>query len=130
MRNSVIILLFIAFFTNPFLADQIDKIAALLQQGQAHELVKQFAASVELSILDDEKVVSKTQAETLLTNFFVQNKPASVKVIHRMETNPTLQYAVVQLRTNNGSFRVSYSIKISNGNAEVTDLHIELEKGQ
>jgi hypothetical protein len=129
MKNSVCILLFLAFFTNTFSAGPIDKIAALLQQGQAHELVKQCAANVELSILDDEKVVSKAQAETLLTNFFAQNKPVAVKVIHRMETNPSIQYAVVQLRTSNGNYRVSYSLKVTNGSQEITDLHIESEKG-
>ncbi|MVN20897.1 DUF4783 domain-containing protein [Mucilaginibacter arboris] len=130
MKPIVSTLLFFTVFSNVFFAGPIDKIAALLQQGQAHELAKQFAASMEFSILDDEKDVSKAQAETLLTNFFTQNKPVSVKVIHRIETNPSLQYAVVQLRTSNGNFRVSYSLKITNGNQEITDLHIEAEKGQ
>jgi len=129
MRNSVALLLFLTFFTSAFSADPIDKIAALLQQGQVHELVKQCAASLELSILDDEKVVSRQQAETLLNSFFAQNKPTAVKVIHRMATNPAIQFAVVQLKTSNGSFRVSYSIKVTNGNQEITDLHIESEKG-
>jgi len=129
MKNSVSLLLLLTFFTSTFSADPIDKIAALLQQGQAKELAQQCAASLELSILDDEKVVSRQQAETLLNNFFAQNKPTAVKVIHRMATNPTIQYAVVQLKTNGGSFRVSYSLKVTNGNQEITDLHIELEKG-
>jgi len=130
MKPIVSTFLFFTVFTGTFLAAPIDKIAALLQQGQAHELAKQFSASIEFSILDNETDVTKAQAETRLVNFFTQNKPVSVKVIHRMETNPNLQYAVVQLKTSNGSFRVSYSIKITNGNQEITDLHIEAEKGQ
>jgi len=130
MKNSVILLLLYASFSTSFLVDAIDRIAALLQQGQAHELVKQFSASVELSILNDEKVVSRTQAETMLNNFFAANKPVAVKVIHRMNTNPNLSFAVTQLRTNIGNFRVSYSIKNTNGNQEVTELRIESEKDQ
>lgn len=130
MKNSVILLLLYASFSTSFLADAIDRIAALLQQGQAHELVKQFSASVELSILNDEKVVSRTQAETMLNNFFAANKPVAVKVIHRMNTNPSLSFAVTQLRTNSGNFRVSYSIKNINGNQELTELRIESEKDQ
>lgn len=129
MKNNIILLLFIASFSNVFLADPIDRIAALLQQGQAQELVKQFAANVELSILNDEKVVSKAQAEAMLNTFFTANKPVSAKVIHRMNTNPNLLYAVVQLKTSSGNFRVSYSIKNTNGNQELTELTIESEKG-
>ena len=130
MKNIVVFLLFFTFFTTAFLADPIDRIAALLQQGQAHELAKQCAASVEISIVSEEKVVSKLQAEAMLNAFFAQNKPVSAKVIHRMETNPNLLYAVVQLHTSNGNFRVSYSLKTASGNQEITDLHIESEKGQ
>ncbi|RYE29782.1 MAG: DUF4783 domain-containing protein [Sphingobacteriaceae bacterium] len=130
MKSNVILLLFFTSFSNVFLADSIDRIAALLQQGQTQELIKQFAANVELSILNDEKVVSKTQAETLLNTFFTANKPVSAKVIHRMNTNPNLLYAVVQLKTSSGNFRVSYSIKNTNGNQELTELTIETEKGQ
>lgn len=129
MKNSVVILLFCASFSTSFLADQVDKIAALLQQGQAHELVKQFAASVELSILDDEKVLSKEQAEAALNNFFAANKPVAVKIIHRINTNPSLSYAVAQLRTSGGNYRISFSLKNTNGNQELTELRIESEKG-
>jgi len=130
MKNSVIILLLLASFSTTFLPDQIDKIAALLQQGQANELGKITAASLELSILGDEKVVSKAQAESMLNAFFTANKPVSVKVIHRMDTNPNLLYAVVQLHTSTGNFRVSYSLKNNNNNQELTELRIEAEKGQ
>ena len=128
MKNSIILLLFFASFSTSFLADSIDRIAALLQQGQANELAKQCAAGVELSILNDEKVVSRAQAEAILNNFFAANKPVSAKIIHRMDSNPNLRLAVVQLRTNNGNYRVSYSVKNTNGNQELTELRIELEK--
>lgn len=129
MKNSVIVLLFYASFSTAFLADQIDKIAALLQQGQAHELGKTCAASVELNILNDEKVVNPAQAEAALNAFFAANKPVSVKVIHKINTNPSLSLAMVQLHTNTGNFRISYSLKNTNGNQELTELRIEPEKG-
>ncbi|MGI4750073.1 MAG: DUF4783 domain-containing protein [Janthinobacterium lividum] len=130
MKNSVVLLLFLASFSTSFLPDQINKIATLLQQGQAHELGKISSANMELSILGDEKVVSKAQVETMLDAFFTTNKPVSVKVIHRMDTNPNLLYAVAQLRTATSNFRVSYSLKNTNGNQELTELRIEAEKGQ
>ncbi len=129
MKNSVLVLLFIASFSTAFFADQIDKIAALLQQGQAHELGKTCAASTELSILGDEKVVNPAQAETALNDFFTANKPLSVKVLHRINTNPSLSLAVVQLKTSGGNFRISYSLKNTNGNQELTELRIEPDKG-
>lgn len=125
----MLVLLFIASFSTAFSADPIDKIAALLQQGQAHELGKQCAASLELSILNDEKVVNPAQAETALNSFFESNKPVSVKIIHRIDTNPSLSLAVVQLRTGSRNFRISYTIKNTNGNQQLTELRIEPEKG-
>lgn len=125
----MLVLLFFASFSTAFLTDQIDKIAALLQQGQAHELSKQCAASVELSILNDEKVVNPAQAETALNTFFSANKPVSIKVIHRINSNPNVSFAMVQLHTSNGNFRISYSLKNTNGNQELTELRIEPEKG-
>lgn len=129
MKNSIVILLLLASFSTSFLPDQIDKIAVLLQQGQAHELGKISANNMEMSILGDEKVVSKAQAETLLNAFFTANKPVSIKVIHRMDTNPNLLFAVAQLRTSTGTFRISYSLKNNNNNQELTELRIEAEKG-
>lgn len=129
MKNSMLVLLFFASFSTAFSADQIDKIASLLQQGQAHELGKQCAAGVELSVLGDEKVLNQTQAEAALNAFFTVNKPMSVKVIHRINTNSSLSLAVVQLKTSGGNFRISYSLKNTNGNQELTELRIEPEKG-
>lgn len=128
MKTILSHFLFFTVFSSVFFADPIDKIAALLQLGQTQELVKQFAASVELDILEDENVVNRAQAETKLNAFFSTNKPVAVKVIHRMNTNPNLLYAVVQLRTGKGNFRISYSIKNTNGNQELTELRIENEK--
>jgi hypothetical protein len=129
MKNSVLVLLFFASFSTAFFADQIDKIAALLQQGQAHELGKICASSVEFNVLGDEKDVSGAQAEALLSTFFAAHKPVSAKVIHRINTNPSLSLAVVQLKTASGNFRISYSLKNTNGNQELTELRIEPDKG-
>ena len=129
MKNNMIILLLIASFSTAFLADQTDRVAALLQQGQAHELGKLCSNNLELSILGDEKTVSKAVAESQLNTFFSTNKPVAVKIIHRMDSNPSLIFAVAQLKTSGGNFRVSYSIKSTNGNQEMTELRIETEKG-
>lgn len=130
MKNSIVILLLFASFSTSFLADQLDRVANLLQQGQAHELAKISSANMELSILGDEKNVSKTQVEMMLNAFFSTNKPSFAKIIHRMDTNSNVLYAVAQLKTSGGSFRVSYSLKVANGNQELTELRIETEKGQ
>lgn len=126
MKNSVVVLLLFASFSTLFLADQLDRVASLLQTGQSHEISKMSVDNMELNILGDEKTVSKAQAETMLNAFFTTNKPSSAKVIHRMDTNPNLLYAVAQLHTSGGNFRVSYSL----GNQQITELRIETEKGQ
>lgn len=127
-KNLSAILFLIAVFTGVLFAGPIAKIADLLQQGQAHELMNQASAKIELSIMNDESVVSKAQAETQLAAFFTANKPIAAKVVHSMDANPNLLFAIISLKTSTGNFRVSYSIKTINGSQQLTELHIQLEK--
>lgn len=127
-KNTIISIFFIAVFSSVFSLSPIDKVAALLQQGQAHEIIKLASQNLELSILNDGSTVSKNEAEAQLNNFFATNKPIATKVIHRVDTNPNLLFAIILLKTNNGNFRVSFSIKSTNNNQELTELHIESEK--
>jgi len=106
----------------------IEKVAELIRQGNARELAKLFAASVDISILDNANVYSKTQAEQILDKFFKENKPASIKLLHRVNSNATYNFAVLLLTTDKGKYRVSYTMKEFEGAMVVVELRIETEK--
>ena len=129
MKNTATaVLLFLILVTAGFLPGAIDRVAGYLQQGDAAQLSKLAAQKIELSILDDDNTLTPAQLQSKLQAFFTANKPVSVKIIHRIESNPNLIYAVATLHTANANFRVSYTIKSSGGNFELTELHIETEK--
>jgi hypothetical protein len=109
-------------------ADAIEQIAILIKQGDAHQLAKLFAANVDLSILKEGDVYSRAQSEMILDNFFKENKPKSVKLLHRVNSNPGYNYGVVILTTDKGKFRVSYTLREINKVMVVIELRIETEK--
>jgi hypothetical protein len=109
-------------------ADTIEKIAELIKQGNAHEIAKFFATNVDISILDETNVYSKAQSEMILDKFFKENKPHTVKLLHRINSNPNYNFGVLILTTDKGKFRVSYTLKEVNKVMAVIELRIETEK--
>ncbi|MDB5127475.1 DUF4783 domain-containing protein [Mucilaginibacter sp.] len=109
-------------------ADTIEKISELIKQGNAHEIAKFFATNVDISILDETNVYSKAQSEMILDKFFKENKPQTVKLLHRINSNPNYNFGVLILTTDKGKFRVSYTLKEVNKVMAIIELRIETEK--
>jgi hypothetical protein len=129
MRLLYLLLLILPLsFVSAGPADIIDKTVELIRQGNVNELAKSFSSTIELTVLDQENVYSNVQAEVILTNFFKNNQPKLVKILHRIASNPNYRFAVLTLTTNNGVYRVSLSLKNVNGRFELNELRIETEK--
>lgn len=109
-------------------ADDIEKIADLLKQGNAHELARMFSSNVDMNILDETNVYSKAQSEMILDKFFKENKPHTVKLLHRVSSNPNYNFGVIILGTEKGKFRISYTLREINKVMVVIELRIETEK--
>ncbi len=110
-------------------ADAIVKeITTFLKASNTSAIAENFASTVELVILSEEDVYSKVQAEIILKDFLSKHNPTSAKLIHLLDSNPNYRFAVVSLKTENGDFRVSYSLKETGGRYLITDMRIELEK--
>lgn len=128
------VLLAVTFLISTFLplkaqtTDIIDDIFGFLRVSDTKELSKHFASTVELTILTEEDVYSKVQAEIILKNFLDKHVPASVKIIHRLNSNPNYRFGVALLNTSNGNFRTSFSMKNTGGRFQVTEIRIEYNK--
>jgi len=109
-------------------ADIIDTTAELIKQGDIHELARSFSSTIELNVLDDDNTYTNVQAELILVNFFKRTSPKSIKVLHRITSNPNYRFAVIILTTSNGVFRTSFSLKNVKGRFELNELRIEAEK--
>jgi hypothetical protein len=124
------ILLFQAFFVVPAFPMPSgaipEGIILAFKAGNAEELAKYFNTNIELVILENEDVYSKTQAEQILRNFFTNHHPASFKIIFE-GGKETSRYAIGSLSTSSGNFRVYFLIKNQDGTPLIHQLRIEEE---
>lgn len=100
-------------------------IISAFQSGNANALAEHFDAEVELSILDDDDVYSKAQAQQVMQKFFTNNKPSSFAKQHEGKSPSGANYCIGTLKTNNGSYRVSIHAKSIGGKKVVQQLTIE-----
>jgi hypothetical protein len=130
MRMKLYLPLLIMLLIVPALStgDPIDKVASLIRQGNVHGLSAMFAENVEVSIIGDQNVYSKVQARLILDNFFSQNKPKSVKMLHKVNSNPNYQFGALMLDTDKGAYRVTFTLMENNGDMRLIEFGIEADK--
>ncbi len=110
-------------------AEAIDDLAVLFKAGNAKEIAKNFASSLELIVIDQEDVYSKAQAEQILRDFFVKNLPSKAVILHRStNNNVNYRFGIINLTTKNGKFRVTITLKKTNNILLITELRIENDK--
>lgn len=120
---------FISFHTlQPKTADPVDRTVLLLKQANWTEFGKTFAKTIDLTLFGDNQIYSREQAEVIVSSFFQKNQPFTVKLIHRVDSNPDFKYAVATLTNKNGNYRTSFSLRNNNGTFQITELNIELVK--
>lgn len=88
-----------------------DDITAAIRQGKASELVKFFDAKVVIKIINQEDVLSKSQAEANLKYFFEKHTVKSFTASRVSSVNNHVQSITGSMETNNGKFRVSILIR-------------------
>ncbi len=101
-------------------------ITVAFKVGNAKELSRFFNTTIELVILDKEDVYSKIQAEQILDKFFIDYYPKSFKFIHQGGKGES-QFAIGQLVTFNGTFRVYLLVKKKHDKPFIHQLRIEEE---
>lgn len=89
----------------------LDDISLAVKSGNAREVAKYFDTSVEITIYNESKVYSKSQAEMVLKDFFTKNPVSSFNIIHKGTSNEGSQYGIGTLVTGGGSFRTYVYIK-------------------
>jgi|SRR5690606_10449646 len=125
--KMVVMLIFVWINTNfnQTGGDLISNISNNFQSGNIKEIAAHFSNTVSLTLLANENVYSKVQAEIILSNFFKNHHPRTAKIIHRLDNNPNYQHAVIVLETTNGLFRIAYSLRSQNGVLKITEIRIE-----
>ena len=77
-----------------------------MKAGDASNLAEFFHESLELTILEKDYVASKNQATRIMENFFKENPPSAFKISFE-GTKEKSKYAIGNLSTSKGNFRVN-----------------------
>lgn len=110
--------------TGVALAQIPDEIVTSIQSGNDVSLAAYFNENVELVVLNNDDVYSKSQAQQIVAEFFKSNKPKQFSIIHQGGKEGA-RYAIGTLTTNTGNFRVYFLLKNKNNNSYIHQLRIE-----
>jgi hypothetical protein len=93
------------------------------KKGDSRSLARHFNDNIELVILANEDVYSKSQAELILRNFFSENRPTGFDLLH--SGGKETRFAIGNLRTVKGDFRIYFLLKQKGSESLIHLLRIE-----
>lgn len=105
------------------------EISTAFKAGNATELSKYLNPTVELLLLDKEDFYKKNVAEAILKDFFL-TYPAREFVIRHQGAKNEAQYAIGNLKTEKGSFRVYFLLKKVGNELLIHQIRIETDNGK
>jgi hypothetical protein len=130
---SIIPVLFIALSTLSARAqDQANipgGISIAIKAGNAAELSKYMNSTIELLLLDKEDFYKKNVAEAILNDFFKEYQTRDFTIRHQGAKNDA-QYAIGNLKTDKGDFRVYFLLKKVNQELLIHQIRIEPDNGK
>jgi len=128
MFFTLITVLNLFFNSEPQQKDTFDTLSGYFKSSGSKEIAAYFSPLIEMNVLSDENEYSKAQAELILRDFFQKNKPVSVRVIHRLSSNPNFRFAVLSYQTDSEKFRVSVSMSREVDKFLIKVIRIEYDK--
>ena len=104
-------------------------ISIALKAGNASELSKYMNSTVEILLLDKEDLYKKNVAETILKDFFSEYHTKDFTIRYQGAKNDT-QYAIGNLKTEKGDFRVYFLLKRVEKELLIHQIRIESDNGR
>ena len=104
-------------------------ISIAIKAGNASELAKYMNSTIELFLLDKEDFYKKSVAETILKNFFDEYQTKDFTIRHQGAKNDA-QYAIGNLKTEKGDFRVYFLLKKVDQELLIHQIRIESDNGK
>jgi hypothetical protein len=104
-------------------------IVKAIRSGNATDLAGFFNINVELTLDKGEEIYSRDQAELILKDFFAKHVPNSFEILHKGGKEGS-RYAIGNLSTISGNFRVTILVKLKDSQPYIHQLRIEEENAQ
>ena len=134
MKSFIIMSVIILAFSCPTAAGQEQAsipggISIAIKAGNASELAKYMNSTIELLLLDKEDFYKKNVAETILKDFFNEYQTKDFTIRHQGAKNDA-QYAIGNLKTEKGDFRVYFLLKKVDQGLLIHQIRIEVDNGR
>jgi hypothetical protein len=108
-------------------ADTFDDVVNALKKSNMKEVSKFLNASVELTVLNNEGVYSKQQAEIILKNFLDANPPKNITIQHRGSSAQGSKYAIAVYECTQGKYRAYIFMKDNGSGMHIHEMRFEKE---
>jgi len=126
-KTGLLIILLFSFQTS-YSLDIYEDFANAIRSGDAKQVASYFSNSIDLTLLNQEDMYSKAQAELILRDFFSKNNPKAFTIVHKGSSQEGTMYGIGTLNTSNAkTYRVSFYMKSVNGKNSLLELRIESE---
>jgi len=128
MKKFFILMIILLPLSGVMTAQEESKIPAgisiAFRSGNAAGLSEYLNSTVEILLLDKEDFYSKSIAESILKDFFSRFHTREFTVRHQGAKNDA-QYAIANLVTDKGSYRVYFLLKKVDGTPLIHQIRIE-----
>jgi hypothetical protein len=104
-------------------------ISIAIKAGNAAELSRYMNSTIELLLLDKEDFYKKSVAESILKDFFNEYQTMDFTIRHQGAKNDA-QYAIGNLKTAKGDFRVYFLLKKVDQELLIHQIRIEPDNGK
>ncbi len=104
-------------------------ISIAIKAGNAVELSRYMNSTIELLLLDKEDFYKKNVAEAILKDFFKEYPTEDFTIRHQGSKNDA-QYAIGNLKTEKGDFRVYFLLKKVDQELLIHQIRIESDNGK
>lgn len=104
-------------------------ISTALKTGNATELCKYMNPTVDLVLIETEDFYKKNVAETILKDFFKEYPAKDFTIRHQGAKNDA-EYAIGNLETEKGNFRVYFLLKKVGQESLIHQIRIEPDNGK
>lgn len=131
MKNLLFLLFFapvVALASQGTNNPSLDAITKAIGSGDVESLTKYFDEHVEISIMDNEKNYSKSEASDVIKTFFGTNKPQSFNPLHNGTSRESSdKYCIGNLASSSGNYRVYIYLKVNGNNLTIKELRFDKE---
>jgi hypothetical protein len=131
--SKILPVILFGFFSLTLTAQEATRIpvgiAIAIKAGNAAELSKYMNSTVEVLLLDKEDFYKKNVAEAILKDFFT-TYPTKDFIIRHQGAKNDAQYAIGNLKTEKGDFRVYFLLKKVDQDLLIHQIRIEAENGK